>query len=57
MVFLRNRMQSPQMAKSEQYTALFEKVKIEIDTNGLIFTSDTPLPSLPIVEVLLKKIS
>ena len=41
--------------KVNKYTALFEKVKIEIDTNGLIFTSDIPLPSFPVVEVLLKE--
>ena len=41
--------------KVNKYTALFEKVKIEIDTNGLIFTSDNPLPSFPVVEVLLKE--
>lgn len=41
--------------KVNRYTALFEKVKIEIDTNGLIFTSDIPLPSFPVVEVLLKE--
>jgi hypothetical protein len=38
-----------------KYTALFEKVNIKIDTNGLIFTADAPLPSLPTVEVLLKE--
>jgi hypothetical protein len=41
--------------KVNKYTALFERVKIEIDTNGLIFTSDIPLPSFPVVEVLLKE--
>jgi hypothetical protein len=41
--------------KVNKYTALFEKVKIEIETNGLIFTSDIPLPSFPVVEVLLKE--
>jgi len=41
--------------KVNKYTALFEKVKIEIDTSGLIFTSDIPLPSFPVVEVLLKE--
>ena len=41
--------------KVNKYTALFEKVKIEIDTNGLIFTSDIPLASFPVVEVLLKE--
>jgi len=41
--------------KVNKYTALFEKVKIEIDTNGLVFTSDIPLASFPVVEVLLKE--
>ena len=41
--------------KVNKYTALFERVRIEIDTNGLIFTADIPLPSFPIVEVLLKE--
>jgi len=41
--------------KVNKYTALFEKVNIEIDTNGLIFNADTPLPSIPTVEVLLKE--
>jgi hypothetical protein len=41
--------------KVNKYTALFEKVNIEIDTTGLIFTANTPLPSLPTVEVLLKE--
>ena len=41
--------------KVNKYTALFESVKIEIDTSGLIFTSDMPLPSFPVVEVLLKE--
>ena len=41
--------------KVSKYTALFERVKIEIDTNGLIFTSGMPLPSFPVVEVLLKE--
>jgi hypothetical protein len=41
--------------KVNKYTALFERVKIEIDTSGLIFTSGIPLPSFPVVEVLLKE--
>ena len=41
--------------KVSKYTALFEKVNIEINTTGLIFNADIPLPSLPIVEVLLKE--
>jgi hypothetical protein len=41
--------------KVNKYTALFEKVNIEIDTNGLIFDAGSPLPSFPIVEVLLKE--
>jgi hypothetical protein len=41
--------------KVNKYTALFEKVNIEIDTNGLVFTSDIPLASFPVVEVLLKE--
>lgn len=41
--------------KVNKYTALFERVKIEIDTNGLVFTSDIPLASFPVVEVLLKE--
>jgi len=40
--------------KVSKYTALFEKVTIEIDTNGLIFDS-LPLSSIPIVQVLLKE--
>jgi len=38
-----------------KYTALFEKVNIEIDTKGLIFNTDIPLPSIPTVKVLLKE--
>jgi hypothetical protein len=30
-------------------------VKIEINTDGLIFNADIPLPTIPIVEVLLKE--
>jgi hypothetical protein len=41
--------------KVNKYTALFERIKIEIDTSGLIFTSGIPLPSFPVVEVLLKE--
>jgi len=41
--------------KVNKYTALFEKVNIEIDTNGLIFNAGIPLPSIPTVEVLLKE--
>jgi hypothetical protein len=41
--------------KESKYTALFEKVKIEIDTNGLIFEEDFPLSSIPVVRVLLKE--
>jgi hypothetical protein len=41
--------------KVSKYTALFERVKIEIDTSGLIFTTGIPLPSFPVVEVLLKE--
>jgi hypothetical protein len=41
--------------KVNKYTALFEKVKIEITTDGLIFNADIPLPTIPIVEVLLKE--
>lgn len=41
--------------KVNKYTSLFEKVNITIDTNGLIFDAGIPLPSLPIVEVLLKE--
>lgn len=40
--------------KVSKYTALFEKVTIELDTNGLIFDS-LPLSSIPIVQVLLKE--
>ena len=40
--------------KVSKYTALFEKVTIEIDTNGLIFDS-LPLSSIPLVQVLLKE--
>lgn len=41
--------------KVNKYTALLERIKIEIDTSGLIFTSGIPLPSFPVVEVLLKE--
>jgi hypothetical protein len=41
--------------KVNKYTALFEKVNIEIDTKGLIFNTDIPLPSIPTVKVLLKE--
>jgi hypothetical protein len=41
--------------KVNKYTALFEKVDIHIDTSGLIFNADIPLPSFPTVEVLLKE--
>jgi hypothetical protein len=41
--------------KVTKYTALFEKVKIEIDTSGLIFEQDFPLSSIPVVKVLLKE--
>jgi hypothetical protein len=41
--------------KVNKYTALFEKVNIEINTNGLIFNAGIPSPSFPIVEVLLKE--
>ena len=41
--------------KVNKYTALFEKVNIEIDTSGLIFTAEIPLPSIPTVKVLLKE--
>jgi hypothetical protein len=41
--------------KVNKYTALFEKVNIEINTNGLIFNAGVPSPSFPIVEVLLKE--
>ena len=41
--------------KVNKYTALFERVKIEIDTSGLVFTTGIPLPSFPVVEVLLKE--
>lgn len=40
--------------KVSKYTALFEKVTIELDTNGLIFDV-LPLSSIPIVQVLLKE--
>jgi hypothetical protein len=40
--------------KVSKYTSLFEKVTIELDTNGLIFDS-LPLSSIPIVQVLLKE--
>jgi hypothetical protein len=40
--------------KVSKYTALFEKVTIEIDTNGLIFDV-VPLSSIPVVQVLLKE--
>jgi hypothetical protein len=40
--------------KVSKYTALFEKVTIELDTNGLIFDS-LPLSSIPIVQVLRKE--
>ena len=33
----------------------FAKVNIEIDTKGLIFNTDIPLPSIPTVKVLLKE--
>ena len=41
--------------KVNKYTTLFEKVNIEIDTKGLIFNTDIPLPSIPTVKVLLKE--
>jgi hypothetical protein len=41
--------------KVNMYTALFEKVNIVIDTNGLIFNIDIPIPSIPRVKVLLKE--
>lgn len=41
--------------KVNKYTALFEKVNIEIDTSGLIFSAGIPLASFPIVKVSLKK--
>jgi hypothetical protein len=41
--------------KVSKYTTLFEKVNIEIDTNGLIFNAGFPLPSFPMVKVLLKE--
>lgn len=41
--------------KVNKYTALFEKVNIEIDTNGLVFNAGVPLPSFPMVEVLLRE--
>jgi hypothetical protein len=41
--------------KVSKYTALFEKLKIEIDANGLIFEQDFPLSSIPVVKVLLKE--
>jgi hypothetical protein len=41
--------------KVSKYTTLFEKVNIEIDTNGLIFNAGFPIPSFPIVKVLLKE--
>ncbi len=40
--------------KVSKYTALFEKVSIEIDTNGLIFDV-LPISSIPAVHVLLKE--
>ncbi len=38
-----------------KYTALFERVKIEIDTSGLIFDVDFLICSFPVVEVVLKE--
>jgi hypothetical protein len=38
-----------------KYTALLERVKIEIDSNGLIFDVGFLLSSVPVVEVLLKE--
>lgn len=40
--------------KVSKYTSLFEKVTIEIDTNGLIFDV-LPLSSIPVVQVMLKE--
>ena len=40
--------------KVSKYTSLFEKVTIEIDTNGLVFDVH-PLSSIPVVQVLLKE--
>jgi hypothetical protein len=38
-----------------KYTGLFERVKIEIDTDGLIYDVDFLISSVPLVEVLLKE--
>jgi hypothetical protein len=38
-----------------KYTGLFERVKIEIDTDGLIYDVDFLISSVPFVEVLLKE--